>query len=269
MHIEFHPGQMTLNEARGVVALLVSLHGPEVVPSTLSVSCGAISISGAAEPVNALLTQGAREPVPFDVVQDAMGGNDDEVTHGNPAEAFGAPQAPAPSAAAPDISQAMIPTTQLATTATPAVDSAGLPWDERIHSSGRTLVKDGTWRRKGGISDDAYNAVLAELKGQPASPPAPVPAVPVAPQPPSSTAPAAPTPPPAPPVSPPAAPTTGLPPFPAFMTRMAPLAQAGKTSLTRIAEIAQTLGVTTLPDLAKSPDLIPTLEAMVMAEVGA
>ncbi len=53
------------------------------------------------------------------------------------------------------------------------------------------------------------------------------------------------------------------------MTRMAPLAQAGKTSLTRIAEIAATLGVVTLPDLAKSPDLIPTLETMVLAEVGA
>lgn len=267
MHIEFEPGRMTLEEARGVVAMLVALHGPEVVPSTLSVSCGAISISGAAEPVNALLSR----ETPFDVVQDAMGGNDDEVTHGNPAEAFGAPQAPAPSGAvqpaAATPSTAPLPSDNA--TAGSVLDSAGYPWDERIHSSSRATNQDGTWRYRKGIGNDVKAAVEAELRGQPASPPAPAPAAPVAPQPPSSIAPTAPTPSPVPPASPPAAPVTGLPPFPAFMTRMAPLAQAGKTSLTRIAEIAATLGVTTLPELAQQSHLIPTLEAMVMAEVGA
>lgn len=257
MHIEFEPGRMTLEEARGVVAMLVALHGRDVLVTSNTVVTVELDASKAVEAIR-------EEVAKFDVVQDALGGNDDEVTHGNPAEAFGAPQAAAStavSAPTPPVTSSV----ETVSSSASAVDSAGFPWDERIHSSSRATNQDGTWRYRKGIGNDVKAAVEAELRGQPASPPAPAPAVPVAPQPPSS----APTPSPAPPVSPPAAPVTGLPPFPAFMTRMAPLAQAGKTSLTRIAEIAATLGVTTLPELAQQSHLIPTLEAMVMAEVGA
>ena len=43
------------------------------------------------------------------------------------------------------------------------VDSAGLPWDERIHSGGKTKLADGTWRDKRGVEDSEREAIVAEL----------------------------------------------------------------------------------------------------------
>lgn len=47
----------------------------------------------------------------------------------------------------------------------PAVDAAGLPWDERIHASSKALIADGTWRKKRGVADDLVAQVEAELRG--------------------------------------------------------------------------------------------------------
>lgn len=44
------------------------------------------------------------------------------------------------------------------------LDSAGLPWDERIHSSGKSFLADGTWRLKRGVDDETMQAVTDELK---------------------------------------------------------------------------------------------------------
>src|SRR5690606_17225438 len=41
----------------------------------------------------------------------------------------------------------------------PDFDSAGLPWDERIHASSRATVADGTWRKKRGVSPEEVAAV--------------------------------------------------------------------------------------------------------------
>ncbi len=46
----------------------------------------------------------------------------------------------------------------------PELDLDGLPWDERIHASTKTTIKNGTWKRKRGISEDLYNSVVAELR---------------------------------------------------------------------------------------------------------
>lgn len=46
----------------------------------------------------------------------------------------------------------------------PELDLDGLPWDARIHASTKTTVKNGTWKRKRGISYDLYNSVVAELR---------------------------------------------------------------------------------------------------------
>lgn len=248
MNIEFEPERLSLPEARGIVALLLAVHGQDVLVTSNTLMTVKIDGSEAATAV--------REAIGISLGAEPIVDQD-------PAAAFGGPQPAA--ASAPSVSPA--PT---APTDGPAFDSAGLPWDERIHSSGRSLVKDGTWRRKGGISDDTYNSVIAELKGAPMSPPAPAPVAPVAPvapQPPSSTAPAAPTPPPAPPVSPPAAPSS-LPPFPAFMVRMAAYQKDGKITLARIGEIAASCGIAQLTGLAQQPDLIPSVEALVMQEIG-
>lgn len=45
------------------------------------------------------------------------------------------------------------------------LDSAGLPWDERIHSGGKSKKKDGTWTARKGLNDEAkVKAIEAELR---------------------------------------------------------------------------------------------------------
>lgn len=59
-------------------------------------------------------------------------------------------------------------------TSAPAFDSAGLPWDARIHSSTKELNADGTWRKrrksKGQPDDATIAAVEAELRAQRTAP---------------------------------------------------------------------------------------------------
>jgi hypothetical protein len=50
------------------------------------------------------------------------------------------------------------------------LDSAGLPWDKRIHSSGRTKLQDGTWRKLKGLDDTLVATVEAELRAVQAIP---------------------------------------------------------------------------------------------------
>lgn len=46
------------------------------------------------------------------------------------------------------------------------VDSEGLPWDGRIHSSSKEkLVKDSTWKLKRGVDKALVEQVKAELRG--------------------------------------------------------------------------------------------------------
>lgn len=46
----------------------------------------------------------------------------------------------------------------------PAVDTAMLPWDERIHSKNKALNADGTWRKRRGVDGTLIATVEAELK---------------------------------------------------------------------------------------------------------
>ena len=69
------------------------------------------------------------------------------------------------------------------------VDEAGVPWDKRIHSSGKTKYANsdkrrGQWKRKKGVDDATYDQVLAEITGGAAAvAPAPAPAATPAPAP--------------------------------------------------------------------------------------
>lgn len=45
------------------------------------------------------------------------------------------------------------------------VDSAGLPWDGRIHSESRNKVADGTWRKRRNTAPEVVTQVEAELRG--------------------------------------------------------------------------------------------------------
>lgn len=94
------------------------------------------------------------------------------------------------------------------------LDSAGCPWDARIHTSNKATIGDGTWRKKPGVDPALFESVKAELMGNvPAAPNATVAAtsdVPTAPG--SDSAPALPS---APVAETPAAPAT---PAPALLT---------------------------------------------------
>lgn len=57
--------------------------------------------------------------------------------------------------------------------AAPATDSAGMPWDARIHASTKGTNEDGTWRKKRKVDATLVAAVEAELRGN-AAPVAPV-----------------------------------------------------------------------------------------------
>lgn len=45
----------------------------------------------------------------------------------------------------------------------PIKDITGRPWDERIDSGGRTLLANGAWKKKRGVDDTAYAAVVAQI----------------------------------------------------------------------------------------------------------
>lgn len=46
---------------------------------------------------------------------------------------------------------------------TPEFDKRGMPWDERIHASSKSINADGTWRNKRGIDKETLEAVEKEL----------------------------------------------------------------------------------------------------------
>lgn len=110
-------------------------------------------------------------------------------------------------------------------------DSAGIPWDKRIHSETRNTNKDGTWKRRRNTDDIYYASVMAELAQRTAGvQPTTAPAAPAAP---ASPAPAAPVgivdqgpvvipPAPAVPAPPMAAPTAVAPSIPAPPAAAAP-----------------------------------------------
>jgi Sec-independent protein translocase protein TatA len=81
------------------------------------------------------------------------------------------------------------------------VDSEGLPWDKRIHSSGKTKIAAGTWKMKKGVAAELVEQVKTELRlthsattgadstAAIAPPPAQAPAAPVVAPPPAATEP--------------------------------------------------------------------------------
>lgn len=120
------------------------------------------------------------------------------------------------------------------------VDSQGTPWDARIHGSGKTFMKkDGSWKRKKGISEQEYTAVMEELR-------AAMGAAPVVED--------TPPPPPAPVVEAPPAPVVE-----AVMTlgELMPKITAAGVSVTQIQEVSAAVGISNLLELNSKPELIP------------
>lgn len=88
-----------------------------------------------------------------------------------------------------------------ATAAVVELDDEGTPWDERIHSGGKSKTQAGIWQKRKGVSQDVVNQVRAELHAARGTTPrvvAPTAAIIPPPPPVAAAAPVAPTAPPAP-----------------------------------------------------------------------
>ena len=151
------------------------------------------------------------------------------------------------------------------------VDADGLPWDARIHASGKDgkpKNADGRWRQKRGLNDGALKArVEAELRqamGAAASVTAgPTPLAPSLPTTASTTPvvppPIAPTPVPAVPVAP-AAPA-GEEHAPQFLARIGGMLASGTLSQDKLSAALSAAGLTTMAQLIVAPALIPLVRS--------
>lgn len=164
------------------------------------------------------------------------------------------------------------------------IDARGFPWDARIHAGTKGIKQDKSWTYKRGVDKALIAAVEAELRAVMAAPVATVPAPPITdpaaafsapvPPPPSDGAAEAP---PAPPVAPsppaalaPDAPTGGeagatpdnITEFARVMRVVVAKQNAGALTTELTTQIAVQLGLTSVRDLAKRPDLIPAFEAL-------
>ena len=124
-----------------------------------------------------------------------------------------------------------------------AVDTAGYPWDARIHSGGHAQTKNGRWKYKRGVGKHLIGQIEAELLPAEASAPeAPAPA-PEAPEVPRA----------------PEAPNS----FASLLMAITGRISAGTLELEQVLAIVQRLdtgdgsALATLLDLAKYPNLVP------------
>ena len=166
------------------------------------------------------------------------------------------PIAPPPAAIVP-------PAPAIAIASPPAptgdVDSAGLPWDARIHAASKSKIGDGTWRMKKGVDEATKLAVVAELRGQApmahlaaapapvAPPPAPLamPVTPVAPV----------------PILPGLSPTTQL------IIDISKATNLGKVSNAEMTAIANQLGLATLGEVQQHPELVQAFREMLAGRI--
>lgn len=162
------------------------------------------------------------------------------------------PAAPAPSAPAAPPSPA----------GAGSLDSKGLPWDARIHSSKRTQNADGSWRVRKGVNAFAVAQVETQLRQGVETGPFVLQAAPA----PTAAATAAAT----------TAATAPPPPvedaraqFVALIGRTSAALQTGKITQPEINQICTESGVQALPLLANRQDLIPTVASRIDALIAA
>lgn len=118
---------------------------------------------------------------------------------------------------------------------TNALDSAGMPWDHRIHATTKGKNQDGTWRAKRGVDPKLVEDVQEQNKRLMAIAPPPVPpAVPGAPAP----------------------DTEGAMTFPDLMEQVIRLINNNKLTIESANAACLPIGVTFLHQLDKRPDLV-------------
>ena len=163
-------------------------------------------------------------------------------------------------------------------------DTAGMPWDARIHQKGKSRKKDGTWKLQKGIDTNLVQSVTVELAkarivaaappgiagalaatATVAAPPPP-PASVDAPAPAAVAAAGTPVPPPPPPaaVAVPTAPTPGAE-WRELMTKIIKATTDKKLTSTDVLQIVQGRGAPNLQSVATMPHLIADISADVDA----
>ena len=162
------------------------------------------------------------------------------------------PLAVAPGASSPAPAPAPVP--PAANGSTVELDADGLPWDSRIHSDAAVkLSAKGQWKTRKNLAAGYKEQIEAELRAVMGAPtattanvsaPAPAPAAPPAP----TAAPPAPA-----PAAAPAAP--GAMTFADFTRYLV----SNKVDQGKVMVQVQKVGLTSIPDLAKRPDLIPAV----------
>lgn len=161
-------------------------------------------------------------------------------------------QAVAASAAA--ISPTAVSAASPAPTGT-VVDSTGLPWDSRIHSTARTFNADGTWRARRGLAD-GYAALIEKELRQVMSIPSP------------STAPTAPVaqtvsiPPPPPPL-PPATASPEIKPYLDLMNKVSSALAGAQISQPQLQKVCEAVGLPNFVSLGTRLDLVPVVAPMI------
>jgi len=162
------------------------------------------------------------------------------------------PLAAAPGASSPAPAPAPVP--PAANGSSVELDADGLPWDSRIHSDATVRkAATGKWKTRKNLAAGYKEQIEAELRAVMGAPtattgsvsaPAPAPAAP--------SAPAAPTPPSA---------TAAAPAAPGAMTfaDFTRYLVSNKIDQGKVMVQVQKVGLTSIPDLAKRPDLIPAV----------
>lgn len=136
------------------------------------------------------------------------------------------------------------------------LDSTGLPWDERIHSSAKSTNNDGTWKKRRGVQESMVKTVETELRAANPAPPPPPPAATTAVVPPPPVAGAVVPPPPA------AQPgTADRNTFVGFMEQVTGLLAGQRLTREQLLPLVTATGLPNIPALATRPDLIPQVNA--------
>lgn len=182
---------LTSKEAGAAASMLLALH-----PDCLADAIGTLTEGGDPNQLRLdleALERGTPEQTPTRTAAEAFGAAgavapEAGVPFANPGHAVAPPASPvpvAPVAAAPANSGGASTGPAAGATAPVAgveLDSTGLPWDARIHSTPPSLTKKGPWRAKKNLNQLTAHAVEAELRAALAAPaagtaaPAPAPA---------------------------------------------------------------------------------------------
>lgn len=230
---------------------------------TVEVSVTGPGGGGGVDPQAGAAAAFGKQPAP----SDAIAGQSLSVPVVQPAGVPTPPIASSPPAATVPVPGAAPSEPAALTTPAPGVevDARGLPWDPRIHSSGRAKVAAGTWKGKRNVDPAVIAAVETELRAAmaaparvfaaPTLPPAGIPLPPgAAPIPLPPGAPAVAT---VPGVSDVAgaAPLT----FPQLMQKITGALSSGRLTQDQVTGAVKTTGLPSLPIAASRPDLVPAI----------